>query len=132
MGKVKDKKFKNNHRSTRDKTKSKVKVKTKIPEVVEEIKETPKKVNKAKKPPKKKLIVKPIEKEELEDIIIEIKKTDSYPKEHLVGRKTNLLIMYESGEDKIIAQKIFILASKGHSRQSIIKKPMNIQYIYWL
>lgn len=70
-----------------------------------------------------------IEDRKQEKNLIKKKKTKNY-KRKSGGRRTILEIMADEGEDKVIAQKIYIMASKGTSRKDIRKK-LNIPLSRW-
>ena len=89
--------------------------------VVEELtpKPKPKKVPKKKKA---KIIEDSITVQEHREILNEMKRKELGIRPGAIGRKSELYHMYESGEDKVVARKIFILASKGYSRKEIRTK----------
>jgi hypothetical protein len=73
---------------------------------------------------KKKLLEESIEVKEHREQREEIKrkKPTKESKKETRGRRPMLQVMQDDGEDKVIAQKIYILAAKGYSRKDIRKK----------
>lgn len=51
-----------------------------------------------------------------------IRKQEARINKYGKGRRADVMIMQDEGEDKIVAQKIFLLASKGFSRKKIRAK----------